>query len=56
MAGQEPANPRRDILAAGLAAGPAALGAADDTGPVHPLLDEAAIREYRNRLKRGRRA
>jgi len=46
------ANPRRDILAADLAAGLAALGAADDTGLVHPLLDEAAIREYRNRLRR----
>jgi hypothetical protein len=45
------ANPRRDILAADLAAGLAALGAAD-TGSAYPVLDEAAIREYRNRLTR----
>jgi tetratricopeptide (TPR) repeat protein len=45
------ANPRHQILAADLAGGLAALGAADDTGPAHPVLDEAAIREYRTRLK-----
>ncbi len=46
------ANPRQQILAADLAAGLAALGAADDTGSAHPVLDDAAIREYRTRLKR----
>ena len=45
------ANPRQQILAADLAAGLAALGAADDTGSAHPVLDDAAIREYRTRLK-----
>ena len=46
------ANPRREILAADLAAGLAAFGAADDAGAGHPVLDEAAIGEYRIRLKR----
>jgi hypothetical protein len=46
------ANPRREILAADLAAGLAALGAADDTGSAYPVLDDSAIREYRIRLKR----
>jgi hypothetical protein len=44
------ANPRQEILAADLAAGLAALGAAG--GSAHPVLDEAAVAEYRNRLKR----
>jgi len=44
------ANPRQEILAADLAAGLAALGAA--RGSAHPVLDEVAIAEYRNRLKR----
>ena len=44
------ANPRQEILAADLAVGLAALGAAG--GSAHPVLDEVAIAEYRNRLKR----
>jgi hypothetical protein len=44
------ANPRQEIPAADLAAGLAALGAAGASG--HPVLDQAAITEYRNRLKR----
>jgi hypothetical protein len=44
------ANPRQEILAADLAAGLAVLGAAG--GSAHPVLDEVAIAEYRNRLKR----
>lgn len=46
------ANPRREILAAELAAGLSALGAAGEGGSAHPVLDQAAITEYRNRLKR----
>ena len=46
------ANPRREILAAELAAGLSALGAAGESGPAYPVLDQAAITEYRNRLKR----
>ena len=46
------ANPRQEILAADLAAGLAALGGASDGGSAHPVLDQAAIAEYRNRLKR----
>ena len=46
------ASPRREILAADLATGLAALGAADDTGSAYPVLDEAAIREYRARMQR----
>jgi len=46
------ANPRREILAAELAAGLSALGAAGEGGPAYPVLDQAAITEYRNRLKR----
>jgi hypothetical protein len=45
------ANPRQEIPAADLAAGLAALGAADDAS-AQPVLDQAAIAEYRNRLKR----
>jgi hypothetical protein len=45
------ANPRQEILAADLAAGLAALGAAGETGSAHPVLDQAAIAEYRSRLK-----
>ena len=45
------ANPRQEILAADLAAGLAALGAAGETGSAHPVLDQAAIAEYRNRLR-----
>jgi hypothetical protein len=46
------ANPRQEILAADLAAGLSALGAAGEGGSAHPVLDQAAITEYRNRLKR----
>jgi len=46
------ANPRQEILAAELAAGLSALGAASEGGSAHPVLDQAAITEYRNRLKR----
>jgi hypothetical protein len=46
------ANPRREILAAELAAGLSALGTASDGGSAHPVLDQAAIAEYRNRLRR----
>ena len=46
------ANPRREILAAELAAGLSALGPAGEGGSAHPVLDQAAITEYRNRLKR----
>jgi hypothetical protein len=46
------ANPRQEIPAADLAAGLAALGAADDAASAQPVLDQAAITEYRNRLKR----
>jgi hypothetical protein len=45
------ANPRQEILAADLAAGLVALGAAGGGGSAHPVLDQAAIAEYRNRLK-----
>jgi hypothetical protein len=44
------ANPRQEIPAADLAAGLAALGAAGASA--HPVLDQSAITEYRNRLKR----
>ena len=46
------ANPRQEILAADLAAGLSALGAAGEGGSAHAVLDQAAITEYRNRLKR----
>jgi hypothetical protein len=46
------ANPRREILAAELAAGLSALGTISDGGSAHPVLDQAAIAEYRNRLRR----
>jgi hypothetical protein len=46
------ANPRREILAADLAAGLSALGTVGDLGSAHPVLDQAAIAEYRNRLRR----
>jgi tetratricopeptide (TPR) repeat protein len=46
------ANPRQEILAAELAAGLSALGAGGEGGSAHPVLDQAAITEYRNRLKR----
>jgi tetratricopeptide (TPR) repeat protein len=46
------ANPRQEILAADLAAGLAALGAASEGASAHPVLDQAAIAEYRNRVKR----
>jgi hypothetical protein len=45
------ANPRQEILAADLAAGLAALAGGGDRGSAHPVLDQAAIAEYRNRLK-----
>jgi hypothetical protein len=46
------ANPRQEIHAADLVAGLAALdGASSDTAVTHPVLDRAAIDEYRNRLK-----
>jgi hypothetical protein len=44
------ANPRQEIPAADLAAGLAALGTAGASA--HPVLDQAAVTEYRNRLKR----
>jgi len=51
------ANPRQEILAADLAAGLAALSAGrnggnPDWGSAHPVLDQAAIGEYRDRLRR----
>jgi hypothetical protein len=46
------ANPRQEILAAELAAGLSVLGAAGEGGSAYPVLDQAAITEYRNRLKR----
>jgi hypothetical protein len=46
------ANPRQEILAAELAAGLSALGAGGEGGSAYPVLDQAAITEYRNRLKR----
>jgi hypothetical protein len=46
------ANPRQEILAADLAAGLVALGAAGDGGSAHPVLDQTAIAGYRSRLKR----
>ena len=46
------ANPRQEIPAADLAAGLAALSAAGDRGSAHPVLDQAALAEYRHRLKR----
>ena len=51
------ANPRQEIFAADLAAGLAALSAAGDgssraRGSAHPVLDQAAISEYRDRLRR----
>src|SRR5580704_3959014 len=51
------ANPRQEIFAADLAAGLAALGAAGDgssraRGSAYPVLDQAAIGEYRDRLRR----
>ena len=47
------ANPRQEILAADLVAGLAGLsGATGDVGAAHPVLDQEAIAEYRNRLKR----
>jgi hypothetical protein len=46
------ANPRQEILAADLAAGLAALRSASDGVSAQPVLDEAAISEYRTRLKR----
>lgn len=46
------ANPRQEILAAELAAGLSALSAAGEGGSAHPVLDQAAITEYRSRLKR----
>jgi hypothetical protein len=47
------ANPRQEIAAADLVAGLAALGAqAGDGGAAQPVLDRAAIAEYRGRLAR----
>ena len=46
-------NPRREILAVDLVAGLAALSSAvSELGTAHPVLDRAAIGEYRNRLNR----
>jgi hypothetical protein len=45
------ANPRQEILAADLAAGLTALTAAGD-GTAQPVLDQAAIAGYRDRLRR----
>ncbi len=50
------ANPRQEIQAADLVAGLARLsgagGVAAGSGPAHPVLDQEAIAEYRNRLRR----
>jgi TPR repeat protein len=46
------ANPRQQILAADLAAGLAALSAAGEGGSADPVLDQAAIADYRDRLRR----
>jgi tetratricopeptide (TPR) repeat protein len=47
------ANPRQEILAADLVTGLAGLGRELDGGAAaHPVLDQAAIGEYRDRLKR----
>src|ERR1700722_18703219 len=46
------ANPRQEIVAAELAAGLSALGAVGEGGSAHPVLDQAAITEYRSRVKR----
>jgi TPR repeat protein len=46
------ANPRQEIPAPDLAAGLAALAVSGEGGSAHPVLDQAAIAEYRNRLKR----
>ncbi len=46
------ANPRQEILAADLAAGLAALSAGRDSGSAQPVLDQAAIAGYRDRLRR----
>ena len=45
-------NRNVSMVALLLAAGLSALGAAGEGGPAHPVLDQAAITEYRNRLKR----
>ena len=46
------ANPRQEIQAADLVTGLAVLGRAiGDAGAAHPVLDHAAIVEYRNRVK-----
>jgi hypothetical protein len=44
------ANPRQEIDATDLAAGVAALGSSAETGSVQPVLDEAALAQYRLRL------
>ncbi len=46
------ANPRQEIRAADLAAGLGAFRAVGGSGPAHAVLDQAAIAEYRKRLKR----
>jgi hypothetical protein len=47
------ANPRQEIRAADLTAGLTVLAAAaTDSGAAHPILDAAAVREYRGRLTR----
>jgi hypothetical protein len=47
------ANPRQEIRAADLTAGLTVLAtAAAESGAAHPVLDAAAVREYRNRLTR----
>jgi hypothetical protein len=45
------ANPRQEIQAAELVAGLVALGQAGADGTMQPVLDQAAISEYRSRLK-----
>lgn len=44
------ANPRREIQAAELVAGLVTLSTAAADGAVHPVLDRAAVAEYRNRV------
>jgi hypothetical protein len=47
------ANPRQEVRAADLAAGLTVLSAAAaDSAAAHPVLDVAALQEYRSRLKR----
>jgi len=46
------ANPRQEVSSADLVAGLAAFITVGNRGPAYALLDQAAMAEYRNRLKR----